>query len=113
MRAGDYADYLEWRRRTGRTRDGHGQPADTFEGQGHLWCAVEDLAGGRAAAKESSGEQVAARVRARNYPAVAAGDRLIDAERGDVWTVGSVVRGDNELLLDVTRDKWTAGGGAA
>lgn len=110
--AGEYDTPLEWRKRAGRTADGFGQPADQFTGQGTLWAAVEDLVGGRASGKESEGQQTTATVRLRNYPGVAAGDRLYDAGRGELWTVDHVARDVNELRCGVSRPRWTDGGGA-
>lgn len=115
MGAGHFIDHLEWLQRGRGAGDGFGQKADTFASQGYLWCAVEDLDGGRASAKESEHQERTATVRIRQRPGVAAGDRLRDPIRGDVWTVTATTfdRRANELVCDVTSPKWTAGGGTA
>lgn len=112
--AGEYRERLTWLRRVkapAGTRDGFGQRADQFAEVGPLWAAVEGQSGLRTTSKESEGDQVTATVRVRQYPAIVAGDRLRSVRWGDVWTVESVVRGDNELSLEVTRPRWTTGGG--
>lgn len=111
MPAGDYPTRFEWLKRTPGDPDGFGQRADGHPSQGYLWGVVEDLAGGRASAQESERAEITATVRLRNLPAVVAGDRL--SAGGAVWTVESAVEGDNELILDVRRPRWTAGGGKA
>jgi head-tail adaptor len=113
MRAGEYRTRLEWLQRTPGTPDGFGQRADTYPSQGYLWGAVEDLVGGRETAKESERQVTTATVRLRNYPAVVAGDRLLDVGLDTTWTVEHAVRGDNELVCEVSRPRWTAGGGEA
>jgi hypothetical protein len=74
--------------------------------------AVEDVAGGRAGAKESEHQVVTATIRLRQYPACRRRPAAV-AQWGDVWTVEHVVRGVNEMVLEVTRPRWTAGGGTA
>lgn len=113
MGAGEYDDRLEWQKRTPGTKDGVGQRTDTYPSQGYLWGAVDDLSGGRAGYQESNRQTVTATIRVRNHPGVVAGDRLERAGLGEVWTVEHVVRGDNELVCEVTRPRWTAGGGSS
>lgn len=113
MEAGRYDHPFAWMKRTaqGGGKDSFGQPADSFASQGTLWGSLDDLSGGRASAKESDGTKVTATVKVQNYPAVVAGDRLVDGQWSETWTVDSVARGDNELVLDVSRPRWTVGGG--
>ncbi len=112
MTAGEYAIPFTWQKRTPAAKDGFGARPDTFPPQGTLWGALDDANGGRGTAKESERAEVSATVRLRNYPGVVAGDRLVD-DLGDVWTVESAVRGDNELRLDVARPRTTPTGGTA
>lgn len=112
-RAGDYATRLEWLRRTPGAKTPAGERPATYPSAGHLWAAVEDLVGSRETAQESERQLTTATVRLRNYPGVQPGDRLRDAGLGHLWTVGHVVRGDNELVCEVTRPRWTAPGGTA
>jgi head-tail adaptor len=100
--AGEYRTRLEWLRRTPGTPDGFGQRQDTFDPQGWLWCAIEDLAANRVTEQESERHQVTASVRIRNYPAVAPGDRLRGTD-GREWEVRTAVEGDNEVLCEVRR----------
>lgn len=111
--AGDYAERLNWQRRTPGTPDSFGQRPDTFPSVADLWAAIEDSSGGRSSSKESEHQVITATIRVRQYPAIKAGDRLVSYRWGDVWTVDHVVRGENELLLEATRPRWTAGGGSA
>ncbi|VTR95238.1 : Phage_H_T_join [Gemmata massiliana] len=100
--AGAYRYRLEWLQRTKGAPTSFGERQDTFPSQGHLWCAVEDVAGNRDTQKESERQLTTATVRARNYPAVVAGDRLVDAD-ANTWTVKTAVEGDNEMVLEVER----------
>lgn len=109
MGAGDYHDRLEWRKRVPGGRDSFGQPVDTYPSKGFLWGVVENVQGNRTGEKEQQREQLSATIRLRNYPAVKAGDQLADGD-GGVWTVGSVVAGDNETTCEVTSPTWTVGG---
>lgn len=115
--AGHFIDHLEWLKRVpgaGGT-DGFGQKTDGHPNQGYLWCAIENLAGGRATAKESERQERTATIRIRGRVGIAAGDRLRNPALSEVWTVGSVVwiRADNETVCDVTAPKFTTGGGTA
>ena len=101
--AGGYRDRLEWLKQTKGTASGFGEKPSTYPSQGFLWCAVEDVAAGRVTEKESERQQTTATVRIRNYPAVAPGDRLHDVGRGELWTVRTVARGDNETRAEVDR----------
>ncbi len=113
--AGYFINHLDWLKRTagGGGKDGFGQKADSFARQGDLWCAVEDLAGSRAGAKESEHQQRTSTIRIRGRVGVVAGDRLRDPALGDLWTVETVIYNwrDHETVCDVTAPKWTAGGG--
>jgi hypothetical protein len=98
-RAGDYRDRLEWLKRTAGGTDAPGQRQFTYPSQGYLWCAVEDLAANRETVKNVERQVTAANVRVRGEVALLPGDRLADGET--VWTVLTVVAGDNETLLEV------------
>lgn len=105
--AGEYPDRLEHKRRRVAGRDGFGQTVDVFDSRGFLWGAVENIQGNRAGTKEGERDRYTATVRLRNYPAVVAGDQLAGLT---VWTVESVVSGDNETICEVTGPTWTVGG---
>jgi head-tail adaptor len=98
--AGEYVDRLDWGQRTKGTPDSFGQAVYTFPTQGFLWGVVEEVAGLRVTEMESEKQQTTATIRLRNYPAVAAGDRLTDG-LGRVWRILSAVRGDVEVLCEV------------
>ena len=112
--ANAYPDRLEWLKRVagGGGTDGFGQKTDAYPSQGYLWGALEDRTGGRTTEQERERQQATATIRLRNFTAVVAGYRLKDGY-GETWTVESVVRGDQETVCDVTRPKWTSGGGMA
>ncbi|HEX4608855.1 MAG TPA: head-tail adaptor protein, partial [Urbifossiella sp.] len=76
MTAGEYPWRFEWLKKSAGTPDGFGQPSDSFPSQGTLWGALEGLSGSRTGSKESERQDVSATIRLRNYPAIAAGDRL-------------------------------------
>ncbi|VTU02778.1 unnamed protein product [Gemmataceae bacterium] len=103
MRAGRYADRLNWLKHQTKPADGFGQKGKGYAHEGYLWGAVEDVAGGRESRKESERQVVAGVVRLRNYPAVAPGDQLRDEGRGDTWTVLTAVKLDNEVYCEVER----------
>jgi hypothetical protein len=112
--AGDYAERMDWQRRTPGTPDSYGQRADSFASLGDLWVrgpGSERRPGGREGVRapgrhgHDPGEAVPG--------AASPMDRLRSHKWGDVWTVEHVVRGVNEMVLEVTRPRWTAGGGTA
>jgi hypothetical protein len=100
--AGAYSDRLTWLKLTAGPADGFGQKPKVYDSQGLLWGVVEDVAGGRETRKESERMVVSAVIRLRNYPAVAPGDQLRDG-RGDVWTLLTAVKLDNEVYCEVER----------
>lgn len=103
--AGDYLDLVEWMKRNlaGRTHDRVGQATDAFVSQGYLWSAIEIVTGGRVTELASERQQTTATIRIRNYPAVLAGDKLVDQGHGDTWKVLSAARGSDEVLCEVER----------
>lgn len=113
MDAGEYDTPFTHRKKTRGSKDTLGARHDTYPDQpGYLWGALDDVNGGRGTAQEVERAEYTATVRLRNYPAVEPGDRLVD-DLGDVWTVETVVRGANELLVDVARPRFTPQGGTA
>lgn len=102
--AGQYVDRVEWLKRTKGVPDSFGdrKPTDTYPSQGYLWAAIEDVAANRSTEKESERQLTSGTVRIRNYPAVVAGDRLVDGD-GQTWTVKTVIAGDNEISCEVER----------
>jgi head-tail adaptor len=112
MGAGTYRTPFEWQKRTAGTKDAFGARTDTYPAQGTLWGQLDEPSGGRGTAQESERAEYTSTVRFRNYPAVSAGDRLVD-DLGAVWTVESAVRGSNELVVDVARPRFTPQGGTA
>lgn len=110
--AGEYRDRLHWEQRAPGAKDAAGQRTDAFADAGYLWGRLQDLAGSRQGAKESERGGATGTARLRGFPAVKPGDRLTDGW-GRVWTVENAVaqRPDNETECEITRPKWTAGGG--
>jgi len=101
--AGEYDTRLEWFKKTQGGVDEFGQRHDEFyPSQGYLWGAVEAAAAGRSSEMESERQETTATVRLRNFPAVAAGDRLRDRD-GNEWTIETVLAGDNEVVCEVVR----------
>lgn len=114
MSAGQYSTRFAWYRRTPGSKDTYGGRGDGHPVAGYLWGSdVEDLVASRETAQESERQTTAGTVRLRNYPGVKAGDRLRDAKWGELWTVQTVARRDNETHCEVTRPRFTTGGGTA
>jgi head-tail adaptor len=103
MKAGDYNTRLEWLRKSKGSRDSFGQREDPYTPAGYLWGAVEDVAAGRTTEKQSEKQLTSATIRIRNFPDVAAGDKLREVASGAEWEVLTVVDGDNEIEIEAER----------
>lgn len=100
MAAGQYSTRFEWFQFALGEADSFGQRADSFNSQGFLWGALEDVATGEAEKLTRQTATLTATIRLRNYPELAARDALDDAD-GTRWFVHAVRYGENETVCEV------------
>ncbi len=105
--AGEYNLRFEWLKHAYAAADGFGDVKSRtnrdrggYAPHGFLWGAIDEVAGGTAEEVQSQSERRSARVRLRQFPGVAAPDRLRDTRLDEVWEVLNTYRdGDNQELV--------------
>jgi hypothetical protein len=104
MSATAYPIRFAWAAHSYGTPDTHGQAVDVYAATVNLWGGYD---GERYASTsdvlDSATAGTGCTIRIRQYPDVQALDTLTDPQTGEVWTVDTVRRGDNEVIAEVSR----------
>lgn len=102
--AADYPIRFLWRRHSFGPTGEVGDPTDVYTAPAPLWGGYRtDRAGSIVTVLDAETQETRATVRVRNYPDVKPLDTITDQVSGEVWRVDTVIRGRNELVLDLVR----------
>jgi head-tail adaptor len=102
MGAGDYPDRLRWFVQS-TTKDSVGQDVETFTDNGLLWGSISPNSGRRQPDYGATQTGWDAELRVRNMPALKTEDRLYAIEWDETYIIDTIVRGNNELVLQCVK----------